>query len=108
MNRRKIDRMSLTAFRVFEAAAIRMNFTAAARDLGVTQAAVSRRISALEDHLGCALFHRNGRLLRLTEEGELLLTHTTTALDYLEEGIDHLTRTTTHPVGIVALVEPET
>ena len=103
MIRRKIDRVSLTAFRFFEAAATRMNFTAAARDLGVTQAAVSRRISALEDHLGAALFRRTGRRLGLTEQGELLLAHTTTALDYLEEGIDHLSQTATLPVSLVTL-----
>ena len=57
---------------VFEAAARHTNFTRAAEELAVTQSAVSRQIQLLEDHLGIALFHRQSRGLRLTQEGERL------------------------------------
>ena len=60
---------SLDALRVFEAAARRMSFTDAAAELLVTQAAVSRRIAALEAQLGFALFERTGRRLALTAMG---------------------------------------
>lgn len=54
---------------VFEAAGRLNNFTAAAQELNVTQAAVSRQILGLEAHLGITLFHRQHRQVRLTAEG---------------------------------------
>lgn len=54
---------------VFEAAARHLNFTRAAEELHVTQAAVSRQIKSLEDDLGIALFRRLHRELQLTKEG---------------------------------------
>ncbi|WP_315836990.1 LysR family transcriptional regulator [Bradyrhizobium prioriisuperbiae] len=47
------------------------SLTAAARKLGVSLASVSRELSALEAHLGCALFVRSTRSLALTEHGHL-------------------------------------
>ncbi|WP_037169630.1 LysR substrate-binding domain-containing protein [Pseudorhizobium pelagicum] len=52
---------SLTALLTLEAVLRRRSFTAAAADLGVTQAAVSRQIAALEEELGQALFLRKHR-----------------------------------------------
>jgi len=57
---------------VFEAAGRHMNFTRAARELEVTQSAVSRQIQLLEDFLGLSLFQRQSRGLSLTPEGERL------------------------------------
>ena len=51
----------LSAVRVFEAAARLENFTAAAQELGMTQAAVSYQVKLLEERLGLSLFQRNGR-----------------------------------------------
>ena len=48
----------LTAIRAFEAAARNENFTAAASELGMTQAAVSYQVKALEERLGAPLFVR--------------------------------------------------
>jgi LysR family glycine cleavage system transcriptional activator len=59
----------LTALRTFEVAARHLNFTRAAHELCVTQTAVSHQVRQLEAHLGAALFARDGRGLRLTEEG---------------------------------------
>ncbi|SDE32276.1 LysR family transcriptional regulator [Ruegeria marina] len=55
--------------RTFEAAARHLSFTGAARDLNMTQSAVSQQIKALETHLGQPLFHRRPRALELTEAG---------------------------------------
>jgi DNA-binding transcriptional LysR family regulator len=55
---------------VFEAAARSLNFTRAAEELGVTQAAVSRQVAALEAHLNARLFDRLHHALRLTEKGK--------------------------------------
>jgi LysR family glycine cleavage system transcriptional activator len=59
----------LTALRSFEAAARHLNFTRAAHELCVTQTAVSHQVRQLEALLGVALFARDGRGMRLTEEG---------------------------------------
>ena len=48
----------LAAVKAFEAAARLENFTAAAVELGVSQAAVSQQVRALEDRIGAALFVR--------------------------------------------------
>lgn len=53
----------------FDAAARRMSFTEAARELNVTQSAVSQRIKLLEHHLSQQLFVRHARSLELTEAG---------------------------------------
>jgi len=68
----------------FEAAARHNSFTRAAGELNVTQAAVSKRIRELESHLGCSLFHRDGRKLWLTEAGRTLLDKTGMALEFLD------------------------
>jgi len=60
---------SLSALRVFEAAARHESFTLAATELHVTTSAVSRQIRALEDELGLRLFERLPRGLKLTREG---------------------------------------
>lgn len=59
----------LAAVRVFEAAARHENFTTAAAELGMTQAAVSYQIRLLEERLGVALFRREKRRVLLTDAG---------------------------------------
>lgn len=59
----------LAALPAFEAAARLVSFTRAARELGVTQSGLSRRISTLERWLGAPLFTRRGRAIALTEDG---------------------------------------
>lgn len=61
-----------TALVVFEAAARRTSFKAAAAELGVTPGAVSHQIKALELGLGVALFARRPRGVELTPQGETL------------------------------------
>jgi LysR family glycine cleavage system transcriptional activator len=61
---------SLNALHAFEAAARHLSFTRAARELGVTQTAVSHQIKSLEQELGCALFHRSPQRITLTREGQ--------------------------------------
>ena len=51
------------------------SFTLAARELAITQSAVSHAIKALEQELDCRLFDRLGRKVTLTPAGEHLLTH---------------------------------
>ena len=59
----------LSAVRVFEAAARHQNFTQAAAELGMTQAAVSYQIRLLEERLGVPLFLRSKRRVTLSDAG---------------------------------------
>jgi putative choline sulfate-utilization transcription factor len=67
----------------FEAAARHLNFTEAARELCVSQAAVSRQIRRLEEQLGTALFQRAHRALRLTAAGKRLHDAVTMGLGHI-------------------------
>ncbi|GLR48946.1 LysR substrate-binding domain-containing protein [Shinella yambaruensis] len=83
-----LARIPLETFRVFDAACQHMNFSRAGRELNITQAAVSRRIKGLEDHLGTQLFARSGKNLALTPRGERLFQRVRASLDYLEESLE--------------------
>ena len=94
----------LAAVRAFEAAARYESFTAAANELGLTQAAVSYQVKALEDRLGAPLFVRERGRARLTPLGARLLPTLSQAFDSIEaafashkaEDESLLTITTTH------------
>jgi len=74
----------LAAVRAFEAAARLESFTAAAAELGLTQAAVSYQVKSLEERLGTALFVRERGRARLTPLGHRLLPALSQALDAIE------------------------
>ena len=74
----------LSAVRVFEAAGRHQNFTAAAAELGMTQAAVSYQVKLLEQRLGVPLFRRIGRGVTLTEAGRRAAAQVTRAFDALD------------------------
>lgn len=78
----------LAAIRVFEAAARHQNFTRAAAELGMTQAAVSYQIKILEDRVGAPLFLRRGRGVSLSDIGERLLPAATEAFDLLSDAFE--------------------
>ena len=64
--------MDWDKLRIFHAVAEAGSFTRAGETLHLSQSAVSRQISALEDSLKLPLFHRHARGLKLTEQGDLL------------------------------------
>ncbi|MEN3746481.1 LysR substrate-binding domain-containing protein [Sphingomonas sp. HF-S3] len=75
----------LAAVRVFEAAARHGNFTRAAEELGMTQAAVSYQMKLLEERLGAPLFARSGRGIALTEHGRRIAPQVSAAFDAMGE-----------------------
>ena len=81
---------SLPALHTFESAARLGSFTAAARELHVTQGAVSHQIRALEDDLGYLLFTRLPRRVELTQEGRLLGEAVTRGLERIAETLRRL------------------
>ncbi|RWM49483.1 MAG: LysR family transcriptional regulator [Mesorhizobium sp.] len=86
--RRKLP--STHALFTFEAAARSGSFSAAGRELNVTQPAVSKSIAALEEHIDTKLFYRGKSGLKLTPEGETL--HRAVQLSFLavETAIDQI------------------
>lgn len=84
----------LEALRGFEAAARLLNFTHAAKELHLTQSAVSREIRSLEERLGTLLFERSKGQLRLTHAGLGLQRDVTEALATMRRGIERITGTT--------------
>lgn len=81
-------------------------FAAAARQLGLTNSAVSKRISNLEAHLGTQLFHRTTRSISLTEAGEVYLAHAVQALGSAREAEDAVTSLQSKPVGKLRVCAP--
>ena len=74
----------LSAVRVFEAAARHENFTTAAAELGMTQAAVSYQVKLLEERLGVPLFRREKKRVVLTDAGRRAIPQVTRAFDALD------------------------
>ena len=85
--------------RVFHAAAEAGSFTHAAETLRLSQSAISRQVSALEQDVGVPLFHRHARGLVLTEQGEMLYQTAHEVLMKLEGVKARLTETKDRPSG---------
>ncbi|MBB4288225.1 DNA-binding transcriptional LysR family regulator [Rhizobium leguminosarum] len=86
--RRKLP--PLNALRAFEVSGRRLNFRAAAEELGVSQGAVAQQVRALEDQLGLMLFQRLARGLALTPQGAAYLADVTRAFDTLSDATGRL------------------
>jgi LysR family transcriptional regulator, transcription activator of glutamate synthase operon len=78
--------MNTDELRWFAALAEREHMTATARELHISQPALSRAIGRLEAQLGVPLFDRRGRLLRLNHHGRRYLPHARRALEELDAG----------------------
>jgi LysR family glycine cleavage system transcriptional activator len=90
----------LSAVKVFEAAARHENFTRAADELGMTQAAVSYQIRLLEERLGAALFVRDRRRVKLSDAGRKIAPHVTNGLDMIATGFAELASDSDGVLGI--------
>lgn len=77
---------STAALLAFDAAARTGSFTLAARELALTQGAVSRQVAQLEAQLGVLLFHRAARQVALTEAGAAYAPRARAALEILGQG----------------------
>jgi DNA-binding transcriptional LysR family regulator len=69
--------------RIFHAVVAAGSYSAAARELGYSQPAISQQMHTLERAVGTPLFTRVGRTLRLTEAGEILARHAVSILEGL-------------------------
>ena len=91
---------------VFVAVAENGSFAAAARKLGITKSAVSKRVGGLEAHLGAQLFHRSTRSISLTEAGEIYLAHAIQALGSAQEAEDAVAALQGDPIGHLKVSAP--
>ena len=90
---------TLSSYHIFNAVAEAGNISKAAKTLYISQPAISRAVSKLEQNLSVKLFIRGSRGVHLTEEGELLYEHTRSAFDSLRQGEENLRRINTLGIG---------
>ncbi len=79
------------------------SFSAAARQLALTPAAVSRNVAQLERNLGVRLFQRSTRKLTLTEAGEQFLAAVGDNLSQIQAAISDLTQNSGQPAGVLRI-----
>jgi DNA-binding transcriptional LysR family regulator len=91
--------MDLDRLRVFHAVATAGSLTHAGEELGLSQSAVSRQISALEDELKVPLFTRHARGLIRTEQGERLFRTTSRIFEQLQTVEEELLNSRDTPRG---------
>jgi len=96
----------LNELRTFQRIAVRGSLSAAARDLGVGPAVVSKRLTALERRAGHRLVHRTTRRLSLTEEGLALREHVERMLEALEAAEARLAGGQETPQGLLRVAAP--
>jgi DNA-binding transcriptional LysR family regulator len=94
------------AIPVFVAVVENGGFSPAARALGISKSAVSKRINQLEQHLGVRLLHRTTRKLSLTEAGERYFEHATQALAAAGQAEDAVTELQGEPQGQLRINAP--
>jgi DNA-binding transcriptional LysR family regulator len=95
--------MSMTAWRTFTVVCDEGSISAAARELGYTQSAVSRQVAALEQDVGAPLLERLPRGVRPTPAGEALLPHARTVWGELGRARDSVRRAAAGTVGVLRL-----
>lgn len=95
--------MDWDKLRIFHAVASAGSFTHAGQALSLSQSAVSRQISALEEEISTPLFQRHARGLTLTDEGELLFGAVTDVLGRLAAAEEALKNVHDHPRGTLKI-----
>ena len=90
---------NLSQYKIFYEVAKAGNISKAAKELYISQPAISKAISKLEDSLGLSLFTRSSRGVQLTSEGEILFEHTREAFDALDRGEQELKRIQDFDIG---------
>lgn len=90
---------NLSSYRIFYTVANTGNISKAAKELYISQPAISKSIQKLEEGVGCKLFSRSSRGVVLTEEGKLLYDHVRSAFETLNLGEEKLRRSIELGVG---------
>lgn len=99
---------AITDLEIFSRVARTGNMSAAGREMGLSPAVVSKRISLLEEELGARLFQRTTRQLTLTETGEGYFKRVVDILNLVEEAEDFVSRRNTKARGVLKITAPTT
>lgn len=91
--------VNLSLYRIFYAVAQAGNISKAASELYISQPAISKAISKLEENLNTTLFIRKSRGVMLTKEGEILLDYIKSAFQALNEGEDAIKKINEFGIG---------
>ena len=97
---------AITDLEIFARVARTGNMSAAGREMSLSPAVVSKRISLLEDQIGARLFQRTTRQLTLTETGEGYFKRVVDILSLIEEADDFVSRRNTKPRGLLKVTVP--
>jgi DNA-binding transcriptional LysR family regulator len=90
---------NLSQYKIFNTVAAVGNISHAAKELYISQPAISKAIRRLESDLGVTLFTRTSRGVKLTEEGALFYEYTKSAFDTLSQGEENIKRITQLGIG---------
>ena len=99
---------AISDLEIFARVARTGNMSAAGREMGLSPAVVSKRVSLLEDALGARLFQRTTRQLTLTETGEGYYKRVVDILNLVEEAEDFVSRRNTKARGTLKITAPTT
>ena len=94
---------TLSSYRIFNAVAEAGNLSKAAKELFISQPAISKAVSKLEQNLSVKLFTRNSRGVKLTEEGALLYEYTCSAFESLRQGEESIRKIHTLGMGHIKI-----
>jgi LysR family transcriptional activator of dmlA len=97
------NRIDNEDLRVFATAARKASFAAAAEELGMSPAYVSKRIGILEEMLGVKLFHRTTRRVIVSEDGERVYAHAMTILENLDSLLHEMAERRDVPRGLLRI-----
>ncbi|HKM35271.1 MAG TPA: LysR family transcriptional regulator [Lachnospiraceae bacterium] len=98
-----MNQQNLNFYHIFYEVAVTGNISATARNLFVSQPAISKAISKLESNLSTTLFLRSSRGVKLTAEGEYLFKQVDTAFHALNQGEDQLQKNLELGIGHLSL-----
>lgn len=94
---------TLSSYRIFNAVAETGNISRAAKELYISQPAISKAVSKLEQSLSVKLFTRNSRGVKLTEEGALLYEYTCSAFESLRQGEESIRKINALGIGHIKI-----
>lgn len=98
--------MDILSLKLFLRVAERGALTAAARDLSLSPASASARLSKLEETLGFPLFNRTTRAVSLTTDGAAFLTYAAHMLETLDAGLDAVSGKNEEAKGLLRMAMP--
>lgn len=100
--------MNLTQLKSFVTVCKTLNFTNAAKQIGIPQSTISRQINDLEDQLHVRLFHRTKRDVQLTAEGKTFLAYAQDIIDSAQNGINAVKQLNTGAKGRLSIATVDT